>query len=294
MGRDPLAVLLEKLSPELKAKVGDYLMGGDDGLMKLQTKALGIKTADEKDTAWEAKLYDTLSTWVRSSDNPTAKQLVKLKSDLDKLKKEFPPILQPPLGQLVYRGSKIKAESLIPTLRKSVSFNLVRLYGAQWVHLPKVPYSPYRPAQSWSTDKQLSSTFSNTIHLGSNKSIGVIYLSKITKDFIMNPAALAAIYGQDEREVIRIAKQGTFPALMECVDLIDLTMVHHFPKSKPFFDRELEVFNRKYNFNRKNKKNYTWDDLRSANGGLKRFGFLVEQPWDYYERAAVGFFRSSK
>lgn len=285
MSRDPLAVLLEKLSPDLKAKVGDFLMGQDADLMSLQTKDYGANYPEEEDTPWEQKLYWTLKKWAEASNDKEAKYFASLKSDLDKLKKEFPTIMQPPAGKLAYRGTMIKVQSIVPTIQKTINWTFVRTQGEEFALLAKIPYTPTRVAQSWSVDKSTAVGFGNDALAG--QAVGVVYVGKINEDFILNPQTLGAI-GEDEKEVIRIASKGVFQGLLRTSDLISCLMAHRFPKSAPFFEDGLA------RLNKETKKQYkSWDEL---GGGYNMYKMKHAQDLvssvDLYVAAANRFFRS--
>jgi hypothetical protein len=96
-----IKLLQEKLSADLRQKVGNVFLGGNWKIAKAQGAKIP-KGADfaEPNTEWESDLDDKLTAWVNVSSNPTAQYFKKNKALFDQLAKEFPTLLQPPIGEL--------------------------------------------------------------------------------------------------------------------------------------------------------------------------------------------------
>ena len=122
-----LRQLKEELPANLKAKVGNVFLGGTDVIAKAQ------KAKKEPNTPWEMDLEDHIGAWVSSSSDELAKYFKDNKSTLDQIAKEFPLLLQPPIGQPVYRGTSIKIDSLVEAFRTK-DFEVVKIKGHEVFH----------------------------------------------------------------------------------------------------------------------------------------------------------------
>ena len=244
-----LKLLQEKLPADLQKKVGNVLFGDNEDVAKLQ----GVKTpkgfdSPETNTPWEDDLYDSIRGWVDSSDNVLAKYFKKNKALLDQLAKEFPELLQPPIGQIAYRGTAIKIDSLEQAFRKK-KFTIVKIKGREVFHFKNLDYSPNRDAQSWTVDPKVAFKFEGLADL--KRSTQVVYATKVNKDFIFSPQLLDIVFGGKERETVRVAKEGTFEAFVDTSVILNTwrlepkeNFLHRLPSAKPFFAAMIEKYNK--------------------------------------------------
>jgi len=250
--------LKEKLTPDLQKKVGNVFLGGTtgrsgDSLAKVQGAKIprGADVA-EPNTKWEDDLYIKITDWLNQSDNATAEYFKKNKGLLDQLAKEFPMLLQPPIGEIVYRGTSIKKDSLESAF-KTKKYTTERIAGRDVFHFKNLQYSPIRDAQSWTLNPKKAFTFQGkTGHWTDN--VAVVYATKVNKDFIINPLLLKIIWGVDEKETIRIAKAGTFEAYVDwSVSVNSWRMepnelfIHKIKKAQPYFAGIVDAYNKAAN-----------------------------------------------
>lgn len=242
--------LQEKLSADLQDKVGNVFLGGNADIAKLQ----GVKTPKgfeypEENTAWENTLQNNIEAWLEVSSPRVAKYFEKNKALLDQLVKEFPQALLPPIGQMAYRGTVIKLDSLEQAFRKK-KFNVIRLAGREVFHFKNLDYSPNRPAQSWTTNPKVAFRFEG--RPGTSNVVPVVYATKINKDFIFNPNLMNILFGQiKEDETVRVAEQGTFEAFVDSSAILNTwnlkpveNFIHRLPSAKPYFDQMVEMYNK--------------------------------------------------
>lgn len=229
---EQLKQLQETLPLDLKKKVGNVLFGNDAYVVKLQK----AKTR-EPNTSWEDRLYQMVQSWVNSSDADEAKYFKKNKEIIQKIAKEFPAVLQPPIGKKAYRGTQIKIDSLKNAFLKK-RFKVVRLAGREMFYFKNLEYNPKRDSQSWTMSPKVATSFGGN---GPDR-VQVFYAAKVNKDFIFNPKFLNIIFNGREDEVVRVAKKGTFEALVD-IDVVinnwniqpDENFIHLVPSAKPFF-----------------------------------------------------------
>lgn len=242
--------LQEKLSADLQDKVGNVFLGGNADIAKLQ----GVKTPKgfeypEENTAWENTLQNNIEAWLEVSSPRVAKYFEKNKALLDQLVKEFPQALLPPIGQMAYRGTVIKLDSLEQAFKKK-KFNVIRLAGREVFHFKNLDYSPNRPAQSWTTNPKVAFRFEG--RPGTSNVVPVVYATKINKDFIFNPNLMNILFGQiKEDETVRVAEQGTFEAFVDSSAILNTwnlkpveNFIHRLPSAKPYFDQMVEMYNK--------------------------------------------------
>lgn len=244
-----LRLLAEKLPADLQKKVGNVLFGDDEDVAKLQ----GVKTpkgfdSPETNTPWEDDLYDKIRGWVNSSDNALAKYFKKNKALLDQLAKEFPGLLQPPVGKMAYRGTAIKIDSLEQAFRKK-KFTIVKIKGREVFHFKNLDYSPKRPAQSWTVDPKVAFKFEGIA--GLKRSTQVVYATKVNKDFIFSPKLMNKLFYGTEHETVRIAGEGTFEAFVDTSVILNTwrlepkeNFLHRLPSAKPYFDQMIKKYNK--------------------------------------------------
>lgn len=240
---ESLEQLKEKLSPDLQRKVGNVFFGSDNQIAKLQ----GAKPPEEPNTSWEDDLYYRLTRWLDTSDTTVAKYLKKNKQILDLLAKEFPQLLMPPIGQMAYRGTGIKIDSLEQAFKKK-KFEVIKVAGREVFHFKNLGYTPARDAQSWTTNPRVALKFEADQYDGK---IGVIYATKIDKNFMFNPKLMNIMFQGKEDEVVRIAGKGTFEAYVSTKVALnnwnlepEENFIHRIPSAKPFFTKMVEDYNK--------------------------------------------------
>lgn len=244
-----LKSLQEKLPADLQKKVGNVLFGDNEDVAKLQGVKIpkGFDSA-EPNTKWESDLYDKIRDWVDSSDNSLAKYFKKNKALLDQLAKEFPELLQPPIGQMAYRGTAIKIDSLEQAFRKK-KFTIVKIKGREVFHFKNLDYSPKRSAQSWTIDPKVAFKFEGLAGLKS--SVQVVYATKVNKDFIFSPKLMNILFYGTEHETVRVADKGTFEAFVDTEIIFNTwrldpkdNFIHRLPSAKPFFAEMIKKYNK--------------------------------------------------
>lgn len=238
--------LHEKLPPDLYDKVGNVLFGDDSKIAKLQKAKIPKDGVAEPNTEWEQDLYNKISIWTDGSDDLEANYFKDNKGLLDKLGKEFPILLQPLMGQIAYRGTAIKLDSLEQAFRKK-KFTIVKIKGREVFHFKNLNYSPIRPAQSWTLDPKVAFRFGST----ASGVVQVVYATKVNKDFIFNPQLLDIIFGRKESETVRVAKEGTFEAFVDTSVILNTwrlepkeNFLHRLPSAKPFFAEMIKKYNK--------------------------------------------------
>ncbi len=248
-----LGTLQEKLPPDLQKKVGNILFGGNWKI----TKAQGIKPPKdgvaEPNTTWENDLFDKLNAWTSSSSDTLAKYFMKNKELLNRLAKEFPQLLLPPIGQIAYRGTAIKIDSLEQAFRKK-KFTIVKIKGREVFHFKNLDYSPNRTAQSWTIDPKVAFNFDGKSDYDrAVQVVQVVYATKVNKDFIFNPKLMNIIFSETRREdeIVRVAEKGTFEAFVDTEIVFNTwrlepkdNFIHRLPSAKPFFAPMIEKFNK--------------------------------------------------
>ena len=250
--------LKEKLTPDLQKKVGNVFLGGDDQIAKAQgakipRDAPGGAVA-EPNTKWEDDLYIKITDWLNQSDDATAKYFKENKALFDQLAKEFPTLLQPPIGEIAYRGTSIKKDSLENAF-KTKKYTAERVAGRDVFHFKNLQYSPIRDAQSWTLNPKKAFSFEGrSFWEGGKDYIPVVYITKVNKDFIFNPLLLKILWNADEKETIRIAKAGTFEAYVDwSVSVNSWRMepnelfIHKIKKTQPYFAGMVDAYNKAAN-----------------------------------------------
>jgi hypothetical protein len=235
--------LCEALSSDMQKKVGDVFLGGDRKIAKLQG------TKPEEDTEWEKDLHSKLVTWISASETHIAKYFAKNKELLQILAKEFPSVLQPPIGKTAYRGTIIKIDSLKNAFLKK-PYNVVNIGGVEAFHFKNLDYNPKRDSQSWTVKPAVAFQFDKLAD--NEKTVHVVYATKVNKDFVFNPELLNIILGfkEGENEVVRVGRKGSFEAFVSTEVLYNTwrldpseNFVHKVSKAKPFFDLVISKYN---------------------------------------------------
>jgi len=240
--------LHEKLPPDLYDKVGNVLFGDNSKIAKLQKAKIPKDGVAEPNTEWEQDLYNAIGIWTDGSDDLEAKYFKDNKGLLDRLGKEFPILLQPPMGQIAYRGTAIKLDSLEQAFRKK-KFTIVKIKGREVFHFKNLNYSPIRLAQSWTIDPKVAFRFEGSREVSGV--VQVVYATKVNKDFIFNPQLLDIIFGRKESETVRVAKEGTFEAFVDTSAILNTwrlepkdNFIHRLPSAKPFFAEMIKKYNK--------------------------------------------------
>jgi hypothetical protein len=243
--------LQEKLPADLQKKVGNVFLGGNWKIAKAQGAKIP-KGADfaEPNTDWERDLDYKLTSWVNTSSDPVAKYFKKNKELFDQLAKEFPMLLQPPIGEIAYRGTSIKKSSL-ETAFKTKKFTVVKIGNREAFHFKNLDYNPNRPAQSWTINPKKAFTFQGKSDSVDTSHIPVVYATKVNKDFIFNPLLLQILWEVDEKETIRIAGKGTFEAFVDSSIIYNTfrlqpqeNFVHRLKATQPYFAEMIAKYNK--------------------------------------------------
>lgn len=236
--------LYEKLSPDVKAKVGDKVMGDKSELpsgiiMRLaKLQGLSPKLMDEPNTKWEKELASNLDTWVKSSTDKVAKYFKNNLDTFNKLAKEYPQIFMTPRGVPVYRGTKINFDTVKKLLKATNKFAIEKIGTEYFIVLKGVKYKPNRPSQSWSLDPRIAYTFTG-IDIGR---VPAVLVGKTDSSFIFSPELTAAFFGKEEKEVVRVAEEGFFNVYLPVNSLNYRMVLHNLPSAKPYFQQVLDDY----------------------------------------------------
>jgi hypothetical protein len=245
--------LNEDLPPALRKKVGNILFADDEDLAKIQ----GIKTpkgftSAETNTKWEDDLYDKVRGWASQSSTPLAKYFNANIELLKTLATEFPKLLMPPVGEMAYRGTSIKLDSLKKAMLTK-KYSVVKIGGREAFYFKNLDYSPSRPVQSWTTNPKIAFSF---LGEGSYEDyVQVVYKTKVNKnDFIFNPTLFNAVFFRKEDEVVRVATKGTFEAYVDMSLVINnwkipytKYFVHKLKGAQPYFQPLIAKYNKAIN-----------------------------------------------
>ena len=294
-----IKALNEKLSSDLEKKVGNVLFGEDPAIAKLQkapTKPV------ELDTSWEDNLYFKLKTWVSSSGIDVANYFAKNKELLQTLAKEFPSVLQPPIGKIAYRGTSIKINSLKNAFIKK-QYTIVKVGGKEVFRFKNLEYNPNRKSQSWTVDPKIAFKFEGRAN--NEDSIHVVYATKVNNDFIFSSELLNIIFdaSENEKEVVRVGGKGTFEAFVDSKVFLNTwklepkdNFVHKLENAAPFFEPLVDKYNK---LAAKDNKRFgeemippvrSVDDIiKVADSGPEAFKFKME-----YSLAVKQFIKSVK
>ena len=126
----------------IKKSVGDVLFGSNPIIAKIQNKPI------EKNTPYEDNLVDKIKDWTFQSTEKSEMGVVSTISDLIKLKKYFPEVLNPPYGEKVYRGTSVKLPELSKFIKENPEHDVLD-NGAVKFKTP-YQYTPKREVSSWS------------------------------------------------------------------------------------------------------------------------------------------------
>ena len=200
-----------QLPQAIKKSVGDVLFGSNPTLAKIQKKPI------EKNTPEEDRMITNLKNWTTQSTTQSEKGVVSTIADLVKLKEYFPEVLNPPYGEMVYRGTSIKLPQISNFIKQNpeheiVEYNMVRFKTP-------FPYTPQREVSSWSTSLFYAASFQGKSFEGAIN-VPVIFETKVDNTFIMNPEVMNVIFKsmgdkqqdfyRDEDEVMKYNPAGTY------------------------------------------------------------------------------------
>ena len=294
-----IKALNEKLPNDLKKKVGNVLFGENPAITKLQKAPA---EPEELDTSWEDNLYFKLKTWVSSSGTDVANYFTKNKELLQTLAKEFPSVLQPPIGKIAYRGTSIKINSLKNAFIKK-QYTIVKVGGKEVFRFKNLEYNPNRKSQSWTVDPKIAFKFEGRAN--NEDSIHVVYATKVNNDFIFSSELLNIIFdaSENEKEVVRVGGKGTFEAFVDSKVFLNTwklepkdNFVHKLENAAPFFEPLVDKYNK---LAAKDNKRFgeemippvrSVDDIiKVADSGPEAFKFKME-----YSLAVKQFIKSVK
>ena len=294
-----IKALNEKLPNDLEKKVGNVLFGENPAITKLQKAPA---EPEELDTSWEDNLYFKLKTWVSSSGTDVANYFTKNKELLQTLAKEFPSVLQPPIGKIAYRGTSIKINSLKNAFIKK-QYTIVKVGGKEVFRFKNLEYNPNRKSQSWTVDPKIAFKFEGRAN--NEDSIHVVYATKVNNDFIFSSELLNIIFdaSENEKEVVRVGGKGTFEAFVDSKVFLNTwklepkdNFVHKLENAAPFFEPLVDKYNK---LAAKDNKRFgeemippvrSVDDIiKVADSGPEAFKFKME-----YSLAVKQFIKSVK
>ena len=294
-----IKALNEKLPNDLQKKVGNVLFGENPAIAKLQKAPA---KPEELDTSWEDNLYFKLKTWVNSSGTDVANYFTKNKELLQTLAKEFPSVLQPPIGKIAYRGTSIKINSLKNAFIKK-QYTIVKVGGKEVFRFKNLEYNPNRKSQSWTVDPKIAFKFEGRAN--NEDSIHVVYATKVNNDFIFSSELLNIIFdaSENEKEVVRVGGKGTFEAFVDSKVFLNTwklepkdNFVHKLENAAPFFEPLVDKYNK---LAAKDNKRFgeemippvrSVDDIiKVADSGPEAFKFKME-----YSLAVKQFIKSVK
>ena len=294
-----IKALNEKLPNDLEKKVGNVLFGENPAIAKLQKAPA---EPEELDTSWEDNLYFKLKTWVSSSGIDVANYFAKNKELLQTLAKEFPSVLQPPIGKIAYRGTSIKINSLKNAFIKK-QYTIVKVGGKEVFRFKNLEYNPNRKSQSWTVDPKIAFKFEGRAN--NEDSIHVVYATKVNNDFIFSSELLNIIFdaSENEKEVVRVGGKGTFEAFVDSKVFLNTwklepkdNFVHKLENAAPFFEPLVDKYNK---LAAKDNKRFgeemippvrSVDDIiKVADSGPEAFKFKME-----YSLAVKQFIKSVK
>jgi hypothetical protein len=204
----------------VQQKVGNVLFGSNPKIASIQNKK------PEDNTPLETNILKSLKNWTHTSTDQSASKVISTVSDLLTLKKYFPEVLNPPYGELAYRGESIALPVLFNWLKQNTDHE--NLGDGTLIRFKTLyPYKPYRDVTSWSTSLFYATGFTGKAN-DAAINVPVIFQTKIDDTFIMNPKVMNIIYKssingddetiKDEDEVIKINGNGEYYLIMYSED----------------------------------------------------------------------------
>jgi uncharacterized C2H2 Zn-finger protein len=205
--------------------LSELLSLNEDELAKYLSKkpfrgadTFGWDDGDGKENApkFERDLFNALRNWGQHSNKTVATFFYSKKDILDRAKKKYPKLFQPPIGLDAYRGVNIDFKSLVKQINKQgglKKIDRVWISGVDYyIIASKYLYKPHKPATSWTTDQSTADSFSSN----------AILHTKIDKDFYFHPRMLNKYIGLGEDETILLSTQRYVTVLLPEADLIDI------------------------------------------------------------------------
>jgi hypothetical protein len=203
-------IRLKKLLEDIP--MGNVAFGDRDDLAKFQN------APTEDNTFAEDGLKKLLIKWFGGTPGAVGSQgswsgmigneLYNLKSDLLKLKKQFPKVFDTGDAKFAFRGSNTPNDypDIYNLLKDASQIYIVEKHGK--IHSEPViviphSYKPKSPVQSWSATETVAETFANH---GPRK---VIMMAKVDDTFIMNPEASNLLSVARESEMLHFGKDIT-------------------------------------------------------------------------------------
>jgi hypothetical protein len=203
-------IRLKKLLEDIP--MGDVAFGDRKDLAKLQNAPI------EDNTSAENELKKLLIKWFAGSPDEDesqgewtgyiSTQLNNIKSDLFKLKKQFPKVFDTNNTNFAFRGTNVPNAytDVYNYLKAAKNIYIVESHdqlSSDPVIVIPYTYKPKSPVQSWSAKETIAKTFSN---YGLRN---LILLSKVDSSFIMNPKASNLLSGLPESEMLHFGKSIT-------------------------------------------------------------------------------------
>ena len=215
-----------KLEDILKeAGLLDKIAFGDENDDRFIAKLQGAKPGSEGDNPFEQRLYISIMNWLESiNDN----DLYKYKDKIDTLVKQYPVVFKPttPIGTTLYRGLGDLNKKLIKELRTSSITDWAKMKEDFWFYKKPINYKPRRHIQSWTDNIITAKDFGGD----------AVLITKQTKEFYFNKKVLAAIFSQNENEVIHFSNKYSSPvyiAIDEILFQADIQdYLYHVEKNK--------------------------------------------------------------
>ena len=185
--------ILFEVAPEIAAKYGDVLFGEEPKFVKLQS------AHREQNTSVEDKLQNALINWYAgygffNNFDKSAAALYKYKTELLKLKNEYPEIVKPPKnGTKIYRGITEESKNFVPIIEFAKRINPKGTLNAtnySGLIFKNIKYKPHRNVTSWST-KIFEDTYP------------IYLIGQVDDNCIMSPKASNIFYShQRQYEII--------------------------------------------------------------------------------------------
>jgi len=162
-------------------------------------KLQGAKPGSEENNYYEQNLYQDIINWLNNADTDISKHQNKINT----LAKQYPIIFKPitPIGTPLYRGLEDINNKIIKELRNSSINDWVKMKDYFWFYKKPIIYKPRKKIQSWTDKLNVAKSFSGD---------GIL-ITKQTKEFYFNKKVLAAMFEDEEHEVIHFGNTYTSP-----------------------------------------------------------------------------------
>jgi hypothetical protein len=171
-----------------------------------------MKKNDEKDTAWEASVYQALYNFIHDADPSNKASADRILKDVHALKAKYPKELMPNATSAM-RGTQLSKERYASIL-SSVDWDKVNKMGRYDVcHVDNISYTPRSPIQSWTTSKAVAYSFAAIAEADSDgtfrrdRPFPAVMYAPVDNTFIMSTAItnqIAYLNGiEAEDEIVR-------------------------------------------------------------------------------------------